>query len=148
MGTKLFRIQIITFFADFYRVNRLALSNPRVSCTLGLDRRLSSVIKKLENKFRPQDQKTWLNCVAILPPKSEVKYYSGRPKSEFEFWIVPRPGATLSKPSVATQEPTTSTSLSLSHLQSKLETTSNDEHAKQQVRITDILAQDNHSRQL
>ena len=120
------------FFPDFYRVNRLALTNPRVCTTLALDRRLSSVIKKLESKFRPLDEKTWISCIAVLPQNSDLKItpcLPGRPKSDSELWIVPRPGTTLSRPSITTQEPTTSTSLSLSHLQSKLEpssTTSDD----------------------
>ena len=108
------------YFSDFYRVNRLALCNPRVSTTLNLDFRLSSVIKRLENRFRPVEDKAWLNCVAILPNAEALK--SGRPtRNDSELWIVPRPGTVFSKPTISTKDPTTSSSLSLSKLQMKLE---------------------------
>ncbi len=124
------KYQYIFFFliADFFRVNRLALSNPRVSTMVSLDCRVSSVIQRLESKFKPIAEKTWLDCIALIPQNGEPQNFSsGRMKSDSELWIVPRPGAVLSRPSIATQVPTTSSSLSLSHLQSKLEPNSNDE---------------------
>ena len=98
----------------------MALSNPRVSTTLSLDCRLSSVIKRLENRFRPVEDKAWLNCVAILPNADVLR--SARPaRNDSELWVVPKPGTVFSKPLISTKDPTTSSSLSLSKLQMKLE---------------------------
>ena len=129
------KTKLLNWIPDFFRVNRLALSNPRVSTIVSLDCRVSSVIRKLESKFKPVEQKVWLGCIALLPQKGEPqKYSSGRLKIDSELWIVPRPGTVLSRPSITTQFPTTSSSLSLSHLQSKLEPNSNEE-GKEEVRF-------------
>ena len=118
---------------DFYRVNRKALSNPRVSVSISLDCRLSSVIKRLESRFSPADNKMWLNCVALLPNAKD--FTSGRTNlKDSELWVVPRPGTVLRKPTIATKEPMTSTTLSLSNLQSKLDPPNVDD-IKEQVKI-------------
>lgn len=106
---------------DYYYVNRIAASNPRISVTLGVDRRLGSVLDRLEKKFRPVEEKSWINCVSILPPSADTKLPPD-PMPDQELWIIPRPGTTLKRPTLAPKEnASTSSSISLSHLQSKLE---------------------------
>jgi len=71
---------------DFHRANRLACSNPRVSIKLGLQRRLSAILDRLEKKFISASDRTWLYSIGILKQAATLT------TDDSELWILPKPG--------------------------------------------------------
>jgi hypothetical protein len=105
---------------DFERVHLNALTNASVTLTVRPSRCLASVIEHLEAKWRPLDEH---RLKSIFPSAAGLKSSD----LEEELWLMPKPGSKLASPSISVIGPTTSASLSLSNLQTKLEAQSESE---------------------
>jgi hypothetical protein len=110
---------------DFFHVHARCYQNPHVRIKVSPQQRLSRVIEFLDNKWAPAEHKlhiclkknsVMLNSASAASPSADTfkATYS-------ELWLMTRNGTKLTLPVVTSVEPVTSSTLSLSSLQAKMD---------------------------
>jgi len=108
----------------FTRVHKLAFQNPRLTLSVGLDKRLSSVLSYLDKKWAAADKVICDKFKDFVSPSFLTKSAAVKKccHQEEDLWLVPKPGTKLMSPLLKPIEPLTSSTLSLSHLQTSNKT--------------------------